>query len=304
MQPQTSAVLCTGTCATRTFTSSQSQIYLLQESPNWPLTFQTFRGFCLFNFFYFIFTQLFIQNDHKLEQYGEFLPPPPTTPPCENNYKSVHVDLETRYLSADNNIMHIPTSQLHVRPFYTTVNIFSIFYRYLLVPLARSKTCSASVHGYVYNYTSILSTKRTAKTCRHKNVMGGGGGGQGGPRHMNMWTQLYRKRALYTCIIQPCDKKSKRFNLLSFSFQLLFFFLFPFSKHRQTDTAEPEHLVSSLQPQLLSTVSKLSSEYPIHSGFLTTTSSTTQFYPKYPRLHQVTVSKTDHHWNQIHEYDV
>ena len=158
------------------------------------------------------------------------------------------------------------------------------------------------VQEYVYNYTSILSTKRTAKTCRHKNVMVGGGG-RGG---QDTQTQLYRKRALYTCIIQPCDKKSKRFNLLSFSFQLLFFFffLFPLSKHRQTDTAEPEHLVSSLQPQPLSTVSKLSSEYPIHSGFLTTTSSTTQFYPKYPRLHQVTVSKTDHHWNQIQEYNV
>ena len=73
---------------------------------------------------FLIFTQLFIQNDHKLEQYGEFLHPPPTTPPCENNYKSVHVDLETRYLSADNSIMHIPTSQLHVRPFYTKVSIF------------------------------------------------------------------------------------------------------------------------------------------------------------------------------------
>lgn len=116
------------------------------------------------------------------------------------------------------------------------------------------------VQGYVYNYTSILSTKRTAKTCRHKNVMVGGGGGQ------DTRTQLYRKRALYTCIIQPCDKKSKRFNLLSFSFQLLFFTFFPPVPllKAQTDTAEPEHLVSSLQPQLLSTVSKLSAEYPIH----------------------------------------
>lgn len=126
---------------------------------------------------------------------------------------------------------------------------------------------------------------------------------EGGPRHTNSIVQKMRPVHHHPALWQKVQEIQSALIFICYFF-LLFFSLFPFSKHRQRDTAEPEHLVSSLQPQLLSTVSKLSSEYPIHSGFLTTTSGTTQFYPKYPRLRQVTVSKTDHHWNQIQEYDV
>lgn len=129
--------------------------------------------------------------------------------------------------------MHIPTSQLHVRPFYTTVNIFSIFYRYLLVPLARSKTCSASVHGYVYNYTSILSTKRTAKTCRHKNVMGGGEGGRG---DQDTWTCELNctENAPCTPASSSPVTKSPRDSICSHFHFSYFFFPVPFLK-AQTD---------------------------------------------------------------------